>query len=253
MYERVRYEVGDGIATVTLNRPEKLNAYTPEMGEEIVDGFTRARADAAVRVVLLTGAGRGFCAGVDLDYLKAHAAGQTSGSGLRLGEERFVRDWPLELLAYPKPVIAAINGAAYGVGVTMTLACDIRLAADGATLGLNFAKLGVLPGLGSTHLLPRLVGIARALELVLTARTVSAQEALQIGLLHRVTAADTLIAEARALANTMAQSRPEVLAAAKRALNYGAGASMAEAIRNERERSAELRAVRIPGPPPGTP
>jgi enoyl-CoA hydratase/carnithine racemase len=249
MYERILYDVRDGIATVTLNRPEKLNAYTPEMGEEVVEGFARAREDAAVRVVILTGAGRGFCAGVDLDYLKAHAAGETTGSGPRLGEGRFVREWPLELLGYPKPVIAAINGAAYGVGVTMTLGCDIRLAAEDATLGLNFAKLGVLPGLGSTHLLPRLVGIARALELVLAARSVPARTAVEIGLLHAVTPADALIPEARALANAMAQCRPEVLAAAKHALHYGAGASMAEAMRNERERSAELRSAR--GGPPG--
>jgi enoyl-CoA hydratase/carnithine racemase len=241
MYERILYEIEDGIATVTLNRPDKLNAYTPEMGEEIVDAFARAREDDAARVVILTGAGRGFCAGVDLDYIKAAAAGNVPAGAPKLGEEAFVRQWPLDLLDFPKPVIAAINGAAVGVGVTMTLGCDIRLAVSGAKLALNFAKLGSLPGLGSTHLLPRLVGVARALDLVLSARTVLAEEAAQIGLVHQVVAADSLMAEARTRAAAMAELKPEVLAAAKRALHYGASATMEEAMRSERERSAELR------------
>lgn len=241
MYERIRYEVNESVAVVTLNRPDKLNAYTPEMGEEIVDAFARARDDDAARVVILTGAGRGFCAGVDLEYMKAAAAGKAPAGETKLGEEAFVRQWPLDLLDFPKPVIAAINGAAVGVGVTMTLGCDIRLAASGAKLALNFAKLGILPGLGSTHLLPRLVGIARALELVLSARTVLAEEAVQIGLVHQVVAADSLMAEARARAAVMAECRPEVLAAAKRALHYGASATMKDAMRGEREHSADLR------------
>jgi enoyl-CoA hydratase/carnithine racemase len=236
------YDVADGIATVTLNRPEKLNAYTTEMGDMVVDAFRRAREDAAVRAVILTGAGRGFCAGVDLEHLKAHQAGGNASKGPRLGEEDFLRKLPLELLEYPKPVIAAVNGAAIGVGVTMILPCDVRLAASNAKLGLTFAKLGLLPGLGSTHLLPRLVGRAKALELVLSARVIQAAEAAEIGLVSRVVAPEDLVAEARALAAEMARCAPEVLAAAKAALLYGEGASMADAIRNERERSAELRA-----------
>lgn len=241
MYERILYEAGDGVAVVTLNRPDKLNAYTPQMGEEVVDAFARARDDEAARVVILTGAGRGFCAGVDLDYMKAAAAGRAPAGAPKLGEESFVRQWPLDLLDFPKPVIAAINGAAIGVGVTMTLGCDVRLAASGAKLALNFAKLGILPGLGSTHLLPRLVGIARALDLVLSARTILAEEAAEIGLVHQVVAADSLMDEARRRAAAMAECRPEVLAAAKRALHFGASASMEAAMRNERERSAQLR------------
>ena len=159
------YDVADGLATITLNRPEKLNAYTTEMGDAVVAAFRRARDDAAVRAVILTGAGRGFCAGVDLDQLKAHQAGGTAAKGARLGEEDFLTKLPLELLEFPKPVIAAVNGAAIGVGVTMILPCDVRLASSNAKLGLTFAKLGLLPGLGSTHLLPRIVGRAKALEL----------------------------------------------------------------------------------------
>ena len=244
MYERIRYEVRDGIATIALHRPDKLNAYTPEMGEEIVDGFERARDDPAARVVILTGDGRAFCAGVDLDYLKARMAGGDAGSGPRLGQEALVRTWPLEAARYPKPVIAAINGAAYGVGVTMTLGCDVRIAARSAVLGLNFTKLGVLPGLGSTYHLPRLVGPAKASEIVLSGARLSAEEAHAIGLVQRVVGDDALADEARALAAAMAEVRPEVLAAAKHALRHGADASLEDALREEQRLSGELDRMR---------
>lgn len=245
MYQNILYETSDGIATITLNRPEKLNAYTTEMGEEVVDAFARIREDAAARSVILTGAGRGFCAGVDLEHLKAHRTGANAPAGSpRLGEEAFLTELPQQLLEFPKPVIAAINGHAIGVGVTMVLPCDIRLAAEGAKLGLTFAKLGLLPGLGSTHLLPRLVGRARALELVLTARVLLAEEAAEIGLVNRVLPAASLLSEARALGRALAECAPEVLESAKRALNYGADASMTEAMANERFQSAQLRKQR---------
>ncbi len=244
MYEMIRYEVREGIATIAFDRPEKLNAYTPEMGEETVAAFERAREDEAARVVILTGVGRAFCAGVDLDTFRAQMVGESPSKGPKLGEEEFVRTWPLELVEYPKPVIAAINGAAYGVGVTMTLGCDVRIAARSAVLGLNFTRLGVLPGLGSTHHLPRLVGIGKASELVLSAAMLSAEEAYEIGLVQRVVDDDALMGEARALALAMAEVRPEVLAAAKRALRHGAEATLAEAIREEQRLSAELNRLR---------
>ena len=245
MYELIRYEVRDGIATIAFDRPDKLNAYTPEMGEETVAAFERARGDDEARVVILTGEGRAFCAGVDLDYFRAHMSGGNLSVGPKLGEEAFVRSWPLELVEYPKPVIAAINGAAYGVGVTMTLGCDVRIAARSAVLGLNFTRLGVLPGLGSTHHLPRLVGIAKASELVLSAAKLSAEEAHAIGLVQRVVDDDALADEARALALAMAEVRPEVLAAAKRALRYGAEATLADAIREEKRASGDLNRLRV--------
>jgi 2-(1,2-epoxy-1,2-dihydrophenyl)acetyl-CoA isomerase len=240
-YENIRFEPTGPAATITLHRPDKLNAYTTEMGDEVVDAFARARDDAAVRAVILTGTGRAFCAGVDLDHLKAHMAGGNASSKAKLGEEDFLRKLPLDLLAYPKPVIAAINGPAIGVGVTMLLPCDVRIAAENAKLGVTFAKLGLLPGLGSTHLLPRLVGMAKALELVLTARVIDAREAHEIGLVNRVVPPGALLAEALAMAEAMAACKPEVLAAAKAALHFGAGASMAEAMKNEQEASARLR------------
>jgi 2-(1,2-epoxy-1,2-dihydrophenyl)acetyl-CoA isomerase len=239
--ESVLYAVEGGVATLTLNRPEKLNAYTTEMGELAVAAFRRARADADVGAVILTGAGRGFCAGVDLEHLKAHQAGASAGSGPRLGEEEFLTRLPLELLEYPKPVIAAVNGAAIGVGVTMILPCDVRLAASSAKLGLPFVKLGLLPGLGSTHLLPRLVGPGRARELVLGGRVIAAAEAAEIGLVNRVLPDAELLPAARALAAELSQGRPEVVAAAKAALRHGEEHGMAEAMAHERRASAELR------------
>jgi enoyl-CoA hydratase/carnithine racemase len=240
--EQIRYEVEAGVATITLHRPEKLNAYTTEMGDEVVAAFAQARDDASVRSVILTGAGRAFCAGVDLEHLKAHMAGGNASSKAKLGEEDFLRKLPLDLLTYPKPVIAAVNGPAIGVGVTMILPCDVRIAAEGAKFGVTFAKLGLLPGLGSTHLLPKLVGRAKALELVLTARVLLAPEAAAIGLVNRVVPGDSLLPEAHAMAAMMAECKPEVLAAAKAALQFGADASMADAMRNEQEASAALRA-----------
>ena len=241
MYANILFEVSDGIATITLNRPDKLNAYTTEMGDEVVAAFAAIRDDAAVRAVILTGAGRGFCAGVDLEHLKAHQSGGNASTGPKLGEEAFLRELPLDLLSYPKPVIAAVNGAAIGVGVTMILPCDVRLAAEGAKLGLTFARLGILPGLGSTHLLPKLVGMARAQELVLTARVILAEEAAAIGLVNRTVPGESLIDEARSMAAAMAECPAPVLAAAKRALYFGAESSMAEAMENERAQSELLR------------
>jgi enoyl-CoA hydratase/carnithine racemase len=240
MAQKIRYEIRDGIATIALDRPAKLNAYTPEMGEEAVAAFERARDDDAVRVVILTGEGRAFCAGIDLDYLKAHMAGTHPGTGPTLEQDAFVRSWPLELVEYPKPVIAAINGPAYGVGVTMTLGCDVRIAARSAVLGLNFTRLGVLPGLGSTHHLPRLVGIGKASELILSGATLSAEQAHAIGLVQRVVDDDALIGEARSLALAMAEVQPQVLTAAKRALRYGSEATLADAIRNEQSLGRDL-------------
>lgn len=240
MYQHILLDITDNIATVTLNRPEKLNAYTVDMGEEIVDVFDQLRDDDAARVIILTGAGRGFCAGVDLDHMKEQAAA-TDLKGPRLGEERLVREFPLTLLSYPKPVIAAINGHAIGVGITMVLPCDIRLAASNAKLGLTFAKMGILPGLGSTYLLPRLVGASKARELVLSSGVIEAAEGAAIGLINRVVAPDELMSVAREMAVSMTQCKPAVLAAAKGLLLSGESKAVAEAMRREQQASRGLR------------
>jgi 2-(1,2-epoxy-1,2-dihydrophenyl)acetyl-CoA isomerase len=245
VYEHILFEVSENIATVTLNRPDALNAYQPKMGDELVDAFGRAREDDGVRAVVLTGAGRAFCAGVDLKFMKEHAARIHQGEDLvPLGEEHFVKGFAQDLAAFPKPVIAAINGPAVGVGVTMSLPCDIRIAAEDAKLGVTFTKLGMIPGLGATHFLPRIVGLAKALELVLTARLIKGPEAERIGLVNRVVPADQLLVEARKMAAMTAECDPRALAAAKQALHFGSTATLAEAMESERERSGSLRGRR---------
>lgn len=240
MYQHILLDIIDGIATVTLNRPDKLNAYTVDMGEEIVAAFELLRDEDDARAIILTGAGRGFCAGVDLDHMKEQASA-TEVKGPRLGEERLVREFPLTLLNYPKPVIAAINGHAIGVGVTMVLPCDIRLAASNAKLGLTFTKMGILPGLGSTYLLPRLVGPAMASELLLTGGVIAACDAAAMGLVNRVVAPDELMQAARDMAAAMAESKPSVLAAAKHLLLSGDLRAVADAMDREQKASAKLR------------
>jgi len=243
-YENILFEISEGIATITLNRPDKLNAYTTEMGDEVVDAIRKVRDDEAVRAVILTGSGRGFCAGVDLEHLKAHQAGANASKGPKLGEEDFLKKMPLEMIEYPKPIIAAVNGHAIGVGVTMILPCDFRIAAEGAKVGLTFVKLGILAGLGSTHLLPKIVGRANAIDLLTTGRVVKAPEARELGLVNRVVPAEELMSAARELAASFAESRPEVVAAAKHAVTFGEDHSMAEAMQNEERVSAELRQKR---------
>jgi len=239
------FDASDGIATLTLHRPEQRNAYTTEMGDAIVEAFAVVREDESIRAVIVCGAGKGFCSGVDLEALRAQA---TSGAGgRRLGEEDFLRKWPLEMLSFPKPVIAALHGAAVGVGVTMTLPFDFRVAAEGARFALPFVKLGILPGLGSTHLLPRIVGRGSALDLVLSGRTIDAAEALRIGLVQRVVPEGELAASAREIAMGLAECQPGVLAAARRLVCAGAEVSMEEAMANEQRESRALREKHSPG------
>jgi enoyl-CoA hydratase/carnithine racemase len=242
--EEIILDQDGAIATITLNRPDKLNAYTTSMGDEVTSAFRSLERDETVRVIILTGAGRAFCAGVDLEHLKAHSQGENPSKGPRLGEEDFLRKLPLEMRDYPKPIIAAINGHAIGVGMTMVMPCDIRIVAEDAKLGFVFARLGILPGLGSTHLLPNLVGMARAQELVLTAKKILGSEAAEIGLVNKAVPRDDVIPEARAMAEQMAEIDPTVLAFAKRALHFGAAHPMAEAMKNEQSESAAMKAVR---------
>lgn len=246
-FENILFEREGGIATITLHRPEKLNAYTTEMGDEITRAFRSVQRDDDVRAVILTGAGRAFCAGADLEHLKAHESGHNASKGPRLGEEDFLRKLPLEIVESAKPVIAAINGHAVGVGMTMVMPCDLRIAAEDAKLGFVFTRLGILPGLGSTHLLPKLVGMARAQELVLTAKKILGREAAEIGLVNEAVPADRVLETARTLALQMAEVDPVVLAYAKRALHFGASHSMAESMKNEQRQSAALRVARERG------
>ena len=233
------------IALLTLNRPEMMNAIgQPGDGESIAAACAEINADLAIRCTILTGAGRAFCAGADLEHLAAHAKGQNVSKGPRLGEEDFLRELPLEMRAASKPVLAAINGPAVGVGMTMAMPCDVRIAAEDAKLGFVFGRLGILPGLGSTHLLPQLVGMARAQELVLTAKKILGTEAAAIGLVNKAVPADQVLPTARAMAKEMAEIDPIVLAFAKQALQFGAAHTMAQAMKNEQSESARLKAAR---------
>jgi enoyl-CoA hydratase/carnithine racemase len=212
-YETLLYEVEDKVLTVTLNRPEKLNAYTGTMGAELADAFRRADADDEVRVVIVTGAGRGFCAGADISG--GASAFDTSDKGsvafAAPGQARqegggFVG----AIFNCRKPSIAAVNGAAVGVGATLTLPMDIRIAAEGARFGFVFARRGLVPEAGSAWFLPRLVGLPQALRWCLSGRLISAQEALAGGLVTDVVGPDDLMAKAREIAREIADNTAPV-------------------------------------------
>jgi enoyl-CoA hydratase/carnithine racemase len=223
-YEQIAYDVEDRILTITLDRPEALNAFTEQMMREVLDAFDRADADDEVRAIIVTGRGRGFCAGADLSGGDATfdagrqgaqvAAPPRPGAIPRDGGGRVA----LRIFHSSKPVIAAINGPAVGVGITMTLPMDIRLASDTARIGFVFARRGLVPEACSSWFLPRLVGISRAAEWVYTGRVFPADEALAGGLVRSVHAPDELLPAARQLAGEIAGSTSAVSVALSRRL-----------------------------------
>ena len=218
-YEQIAYRVEDGLLTITLNRPEKLNAFTARMMHELIDAFDRADADDAVRAVIVTGAGRAFCAGADLSE-GGRTFDYTGGPRPQAIEEH--RDGgglvSLRIFESKKPVIAAINGPAVGVGVTMTLPMDVRIASSGARIGFVFARRGIVPEACSSWFLPRIVGIGQAQEWVLTGRVFPAEEALAGRLVSRVVAPDDLMPTARALGREIADNTSAVSVALARQL-----------------------------------
>jgi enoyl-CoA hydratase/carnithine racemase len=212
-YETIRYEVDAAIATITLNRPERLNAFTLTMARELVRAFDEADADDAVRAVIVTGAGRAFCAGMELDTTHSDASGNVFG--LSEGDDpetdpEKIRDSggtvTLRIFESKKPVIAAINGPAVGIGATMTLAMDYRVAADTAKMGFVFARRGITTEACSSWFLPRIVGIPQALDWVLSGRVFPAGEALAGGLVRSVHPAEGVLAEARRIAREIADN-----------------------------------------------
>jgi enoyl-CoA hydratase/carnithine racemase len=203
-YETILYDVDAGILTLTLNRPEILNAFNRDMLADLLDAFDRADADDEIRAIIVTGAGRGFCAGADLsvgqDSFNADGRADRE-SGLQPdGGGRLA----LRIFELKKPIIAAINGAAVGVGVTMTLPMDVRIAADTARFGFVFARRGIVPEACSSYFLPRVVGISQALEWCYSANVFPAEEALHGGLLRSVHPADALLETARSIARGIA-------------------------------------------------
>jgi enoyl-CoA hydratase/carnithine racemase len=232
-YEDIRVAQDLGVLTLTLHRPEKLNVFTLRMGEEIMHALARARDDDSVRALVLTGAGRAFCAGVDRDILRHTPDTHDARDAIARGE--FARRYPEDLAVFPKPVVAAINGAAIGMGLAMALPCDIRLAAEDARIGLTWTRVGALPGLGSSLLLQRILGPARARELVLGGRTLDGREAAEAGLVSRALPGAQLLGAAQALAAELAALDPLVMRHVKQVLLRSEGASLEEARRIEAE------------------
>ena len=215
-YEDIRYDVRDAVLTITLHRPDRLNAFTTRMMHELIDVFDRADADDAVRAIIVTGAGRAFCAGADLG-----GGGDTFNYR---GEEPIDRHRDgggrvtLRIFESKKPVIAAINGPAVGVGATMTLPMDVRIAARGARMGFVFARRGIVPEACSSWFLPRLVGISRAMEWVATGRVFPAEEAHAGGLVTHLVEPEALLDTARGLAREIADNTSAVSVALARQL-----------------------------------
>jgi enoyl-CoA hydratase/carnithine racemase len=218
-FEQIRAEVTDRVLTITLNRPDRLNAWTATMGRELIEAFDRADADDEVRVIVVTGEGRGFCAGADLA-----GGGETFDYRARGNTDPVPRDnggvFTLRVFESTKPVIAAINGPAVGVGATMTLPMDIRLAAESARIGFVFARRGIVPEACSSWFLPRLVGISRAMEWVATGRVFDAQEALDAGLVRSVHSGGGLLDAAYRLAREIIDNAAPVSVALARRMMW---------------------------------
>ena len=218
-YEHILYDVADGIATITLNRPERLNAFDNLMLSEWRDAIERSDADRDVRVIILTGAGRGFCSGMDV----AH---ETAGEGVlqsaeSVAERRHslrnsVHHIPRALVQLEKPYIAAINGAAVGAGMDMASMADIRFASERARFGMGYVRMGLIPGDGGAWTLPRIVGTAKALELIWSGELVDAQEALRIGYVTEVCPPEELLDHTRAFAQKIAQGPATAIQLAKK-------------------------------------
>ncbi len=230
-YEQIAYEVSENIATITLNRPEKMNAFTGQMMAELIDALDRANKDDDVRVIIFTGAGKAFCAGADLsqgaktfDYDnrtdRPEKQGAAAADGTIDWSNPAIRDGggmvTLKIFESLKPVIGAINGAAVGIGVTMQLPMDIRIASDNARFGFVFARRGIVPEACSSYFLPRIVGISTATEWCFTGRVFGAQEAKERGLVTHLVKPEELIPTARALAKEIAENTAPVSVALTR-------------------------------------
>lgn len=224
----VLYEQQDGIATITLNRPQAYNAFTARMHAELMDALERAEGDAAARCVVLTGAGKAFCSGQDLKDL---APGQSFGELVR---ERY-NPLVLKLRAVPKPIVAAVNGVAAGAGMSLALACDARVALDSARFVAAFANVGLVPDSGMSYFLPRLIGLTRAVELCMTGGTLDAATALSYGMLNAVASADEFPGVARRLAERLANGPSTALGLIKRGFDLALAAPLEQALEFEAE------------------
>lgn len=215
-YEFVRLESEGGVGTLTLNRPDKLNAFAGRMRQDIAEALTDLERDDAVRVIVITGAGRGFCAGADVNYMAELVERRDIEAMAALVDAG--RSVVTTIRQSRKPVIGSINGVAAGGGANLALACDVRIASDQARIGQTFNRIGLHPDWGGTYFVPRLVGPARALELFWFAELIDAHEAARLGLVNRVVPHNELAEATRAWAETLAAKPPLALALAKRAV-----------------------------------
>lgn len=225
-HETVTYEVHEGIATITLNRPRRLNAIDPTLSRELREVLGEAAADRTARCLVLTGAGRGFCAGLDLSQVPSDVRNFSPGDALRASFHPIIR----AIVEMEKPVIAAVNGTAAGAGASLALACDFRIASTEASFLQAFVRIGLVPDSGATYFLPRLIGYARALELAMLGEIVDAERALEIGLVTRVVPAEDLAKETETLARRLADGPTFALALTRKAMIFGGNADLERAL-----------------------
>ncbi|MGP9018771.1 enoyl-CoA hydratase/isomerase family protein [Streptomyces sp. BR1] len=237
MADTVLYEVTDGLATITINRPDAMNAMNTEAKVALRDAAREAGADPAVRAVLLTATGRAFCVGQDLkEHVALLAADREAGTGSTMSTVREHYNPILKALTeMPKPVVAGVNGVAAGAGFGFVLAADYRVVADTAAFNTSFAGVALTADSGVSWTLPRLIGQSRAADLLLFPRSISAQEAYELGIVNKLVPAADLAAEAAAVARALADGPTLAYAALKESLAYGAGHSLAEALDKEDE------------------
>jgi 2-(1,2-epoxy-1,2-dihydrophenyl)acetyl-CoA isomerase len=240
-YEAILYETRGPVAIITLNKPERLNAIGGAVREEVHAAVEAAHQDDAVRAAIITGAGRGFCSGADLSGAATRAAGGGGGGGIpspttqgeRMDEMGWVGRWAKRFAHFDKPLIAAVNGVAAGAGMSMALACDVRVGSTNARFKTVFVERNLSPDSGMSYFLPRIVGYSRAADLVFSSRAVGAEEAYRIGLLDRLVEPDALIDEAVKLGEEMAQWPPLAIRMAKRVLQHNQDAELDDALRYE--------------------
>lgn len=228
--DSVAYDLSDGVATITLNRPKAMNSLTVEFKEALLDAVERAKNDSAARAVVITGAGKAFSAGQDLNE---HAASLDSGTGLAETVRRHYNPIVLGLVRMPKPVLAAVNGAAAGAGASLAFACDLRIASEKASFLMAFASVGLGADSGASWTLPRLIGHGRAMEMLMLAEPVKAARALEIGLVSKVVPPEELADTTRELAIRLANGPTVAYAALKAELTFGSGLDLQNALEME--------------------
>lgn len=230
-FDFIEISVVGSAASIYLNRPDKLNAYTPDMGDEIIESFRSFDKDENIKVICFLGKGNSFCAGADRDYLLGDKVSKT---GLKIGEDEFIKSFVKEMSQSNKILLAGLHGSCVGIGITMVLPFDIRIAEINTNISFPFLKLGILPGLASTFFLPALVGRNKAQEILLTNANLSANEAQEIGLVNKVVNNGQIQNEIAKVASSFDNIKVDALIAAKKVLQTNLEENVQNAINNER-------------------